>query len=79
MGTVDIEQTIEDVMLSDNLYWDGITPSEEQVEEIVRKVVTEVTEYHYSINDGEIEDWDIWEQDIMAKVNDILESLCDYE
>lgn len=75
MGTVDIEQTIEDVMLSDNLFWDGITPSKEQVEEIVRKVVTEVTEYHYSINAGEIEDWDIWEQDIMAEVNTILEGL----
>ena len=35
MGTVDIEQTVEEVMQSDNLYWDGENPSYEEVEKIV--------------------------------------------
>jgi hypothetical protein len=75
MGTVDIEQTVEEVMQSDNLYWDGENPSYEEVEKIVRDVVKRVTERHYSMNDGEIDDWDVWEQDVMVEVNGRLEAL----
>ena len=35
--------------------------------------VTEVTESHYSKNDGEIDDWDMWEQDIRIALNDIFD------
>ena len=74
MGTVDIEQTVEEILQSDNLNWDGKKPTYEEMEKIVREVVTEITEAHYSMNEGEIDDWDMWEQDIMIKLNDILES-----
>ena len=74
MGTADIEQTIEEVMQSDNLEWDGETPSYDEVEAIVREVVTKVTEFYYSMNDGEIDDWDMWEHDIICDVNARLDS-----
>jgi hypothetical protein len=75
MGTVDIEQTVEEVLQSDNILWDGKTPSFEKVEGIVRDVVTKVTERHYSMNDGEIDDWQVWEHDIVSEVNNRLERL----
>lgn len=58
MGTVDIEQTVNEILQSDsdNLNWDGETPTYEEMEQIIRKVVTEVTECHYSMNDGETDD-----------------------
>lgn len=75
MGTADLEQAVEEVMQSDNLYWDGENPSYEEVETIVRDVVMRVTERHYTMNDGEIDDWDEWENDILTAVNDKLEEL----
>lgn len=45
------------------------------MEGIVREVVVQITEWHYSMNDGEIDDWDIWEQDIVCEVNNRLERL----
>ena len=30
MGTVDVEQTVEEVLRSDNILWDGETPSYDQ-------------------------------------------------
>ena len=75
MGTADLEQAVEEVMQSDNLFWDGENPSYDEVEKIVRDVVKRVTERHYSMNDGEIDDWDVWEQDVMVEVNGRLEAL----
>ena len=46
MGTVDIEQTVEEILQSDNLNWDGKKPTYEEMEKIVREVVTEITEAH---------------------------------
>ncbi len=73
MGTVDIEQEVDEILRSDLFYWDGENPSFEELEQIVRNVVTEVTESHYSMNDGEIDDWDMWEQDIRIALNDIFD------
>lgn len=73
MGTVDIEQEVDEILRSDLFYWDGENPSFEELEQIVRNVVTEVTESHYSKNDGEIDDWDMWEQDIRIALNDIFD------
>ncbi len=75
MGTVDIEETVEEVMLSDRWYWDGEYPPYEEMKKIVREVVTKVTEFHYSHNDGEIDDWDVWEQDIVAELNERMDKL----
>jgi len=75
MGTVDVEQTVEEVLRSDNILWDGETPSYDQMEEIIREVVIQITDNHYSMNGGEIDDWDMWEQDIVCEVNDRLERL----
>ena len=74
MGTVDIEQTVADIMLSDKLVWDGENPSYDELESIIRDIVTRVTEHHYSMNDGEIDDWDIWEQDIIYEIDRRLEA-----
>ena len=73
MGTVDIEQEVDEILRSDLFYWDGKNPSFEELEQIVRNVVTEVTESHYSMNDGEIDDWDMWDQDIRIALNDIFD------
>lgn len=69
MGTVDIEETIDEVIQSSNLEWDGENPSYEEMESIIREVVTKVTEDHYSQNGGEIDDWDLWEYDVMYEIN----------
>lgn len=45
------------------------------MEEIIREVVIQITDNHYSMNGGEIDDWDMWEQDIVCEVNDRLERL----
>ena len=73
MGNVDIEQEVDEILRSDLFYWDGKNPSYEELQQIVRNVVTEVTESHYSMNDGEIDDWDMWEQDIRIALNDIFD------
>ena len=61
-------------MLSDNLGWDGENPSYDDLEKIVRQVVKKVTKKHYAMNDGEIEDWDLWENDIIFEINKKLDN-----
>lgn len=36
------------------------------------KIVSKVTEHHYSLNDGEIDDWDMWEQDIITCIHNSM-------
>lgn len=70
MGTVDIEDKVEELLLSieapDNMTYD-------QFHDKLVEIVSQVTEYHYSLNDGEIDDWDMWEQDIMSKIDHLYQ------
>lgn len=76
MGTVDIEQTVEEILLSDsdNIWWPESLPYE-QIKEIVREAVEEITENHYKRYDGEIEDWDVWESDVVNAINRKFENM----
>ena len=44
MGTVDIEQTVEEALQGNGILWNAEPPSFVQMEGIVRDVVTRVTE-----------------------------------
>ena len=75
MGTVDIEEAINEFLENGLIEWDGETPTHEEFCKILREIITEVTNIHYKYNDGKIEDWDIWEQDIIIEVNKRLDSI----
>ena len=51
MGTVDIEQTVEEALQGNGILWNGEPPSFVQMEGIVRDVVTRVTEGYYPMNE----------------------------
>lgn len=70
MGTVDIEKEVDELMLGDGMFMADDSLSYDEIRSIVKEIVTEVTEHHYKCNDGEIEDWDMWEQDIRIALND---------
>ena len=72
MGTVDIQETVEEIVQSDKVYWDEDKFTFDEFEALIKQAVEEVTEWHYSMNDGEIDDWDVWESDVMSKVNELL-------
>lgn len=61
MGTVDIEQTVEEVLQGNGILWNGEPPSFVQMEGIVRDVVTRVTEGYYPMNEGRTDNWDVQE------------------
>lgn len=69
MGTVDIEDKVEELLLSieapENMTYD-------QFHDKLVEIVSQVTEYHYSLNDGEIDDWDMWEQDIITCIHNSM-------
>ena len=73
----DFDKTVEEVMQSDNLLWDGEHPSHEELEKVIREIVKEVTDYYKYYDEDEetwnIDEWDFWEHDIMFKVNEYLE------
>lgn len=58
MGTVDIEQTVEETLQGNGILWNGETPSFVQMEGIVRNVVTRVTEGYYPMKEGRTDNWD---------------------
>jgi len=72
MGTVDIQETVEEILQSDKVYWNEDKFTFDEYEAIIRQAVEEVTESHYSMNDGEIDDWDMWESDVVLKANELL-------
>lgn len=73
-SVIDIDSQIEELMLYRGLFPtpDGMT--DEECERIVRDVIDEVSRERYVYDeewpeDSGIDDWDMWEQDIIIEAN----------
>lgn len=75
MGTVDIEEEIDRFIVDDRIIHADIPF--ETLYNLLNEVITEVTERHYSIgeNEGEIDDWDMWEMDVITECNKRIEKI----
>ena len=68
MGKVDIEEQAE--ILSEQVFWDEDKYSFDEFFENVKSVVSDVAEEYYKNSPThEIEDWDIFEQDLVSEYN----------
>lgn len=76
MGTVDIEKELGRFEIDERIIYDDSIPFNE-FSNLIKDVITEVTERYYEIgeDEGEIEDWDMWEMDIITECNDRVEKL----
>ena len=70
MGRVDIEEQAE--ILAEQVYWDEDKYSYDEFMAILKQVIEDVASYNYKMFDGEIDDWDVFENDIRNKANKVL-------
>ena len=52
MGTVDIEQTVEEALQGNGILWNGEPPSFVQMEGIFRDFLSRFTVWYYPTNEG---------------------------
>ncbi len=64
MGTVDIEKYVDEICDLGSVYWDTEKYTYEQFRRIITKCVKSEVDYEYEMNDGEIDDWDLFEYNV---------------
>lgn len=73
MGTVDIETALDEFITSGNIYWDEKKFTFDEYSDKVKQAIEKVTNLHYAASDDEeIEDWDVWESDVIDEANKLL-------
>ena len=73
MGTVDIETALDEFITSGNIYWDKEKFNFDDYSDKIKQAIEKVTNLHYEASDDEeIEDWDVWESDVIDEANKLL-------
>lgn len=73
MGTVDIETALDEFITSGNIYWDEKKFTFDEYADKIKQAIVKVTQLHYAASDDEeIEDWDVWESDVIDEANKLL-------
>lgn len=73
MGTVDIETALDEFITSGNIYWDEKKFTFDEYADKIKQAIVKVTQFHYAASDDEeIEDWEVWESDVIDEANKLL-------
>lgn len=73
MGTVDIEVALDEFITSGNIYWDKEKFNFDDYSDKIKQAIEKVTNLHYAASDDEeIEDWEVWESDVIDEANKLL-------
>ena len=75
MGTVDIEQFVEELTCDDSIFFDDEKYTYDEYLRIVTECVTKEADEEYKRNDGEIDDWDLFEYNCRYACNKALGNL----
>ena len=72
MGTVDIEEYVDEICDFRDIYWDTEKYTYEQYISIITECVNREVESEYKMNNGEIDDWDYFESRVRIECDKAL-------